>query len=288
LVNKSFHQKFISRAKEIGMRKLIALAFLFSVNQLHAQKNIDGLINAEKSFAAYSVQNSTKDAFLKFVDSNGIVFDQAKPVNGIEFWSKREKRPFILEWHPQFAEIASSNDFGYTTGPWTFQTRPANDTILARGQYSTVWHIDAKGEWKFLVDLGVGNTPANSLSAVKKVDAKKIKGNPNTDEVTKAEQNFINAYKQNKVDAYKNYLSAQSILNRNGYLPATENNDQSKLISETPSNIQYSIQGSGIASSGDIAYVYGNTVINDKNENYLHIWRKEKTGWKLALEVLRY
>ena len=270
------------------MRNLIALVFLFNMYQLHAQKNIDGLINAEKSFAAYSVQNGTKDAFLKFVDSSGIVFDQGKAKNGTEVWSKREKRPSVLNWHPQFAEIAASSDLGYTTGPWTFQSNANNDTILARGQYITVWHIDGNNEWKFLVDLGVGNTPANSSHDVKKIDAPKIIGKPNIEDVVKAEQNFIDAYKQDKLNAYKKYLAAQSILNRNGHLPATEKNDQANFIAETPNNIQFSIEGSGIASSGDVAYVYGNTDINDKKENYLHVWRNEKSGWKLALEVLRY
>lgn len=54
---------------------------------------------------------------------------------------------------------------------------------------------------------------------------------------------------------------------------------------KTPFDI--TIIGSGIASSGDLAYVYGNTIIDNKPENYLHIWRKEKHGWKIALEVLR-
>lgn len=270
------------------MRPLIVLLFIASNFQLHAQKNIDGLIIAEKSFAAYSVQNGTRDAFLKFVDRNGIVFDQARPKNGTEVWSKREKRPSILNWHPQFAEIAASNDFGYTTGPWTFQPGAGNDSIIARGQYITVWHMDGNGDWKFLVDLGVGNTPANPSSDAKKIEAKKIQGNATSDEIMKTERNFIDAYKQNKFKAYRNYLSAQSILNRNGCLPATEKTGQSKLIAETPGNIRYTIEGSGIASSGDLGYVYGNTIINDKNENYLHIWRKEKKGWKLALEVLRY
>jgi ketosteroid isomerase-like protein len=60
------------------------------------------------------------------------------------------------------------------------------------------------------------------------------------------------------------------------------------MIETTPSNIQFTITGSGIAPGGDLAYVYGNTDINNKAENYLRIWRKEKEGWKIALEVLRY
>jgi hypothetical protein len=54
-------------------------------------KGIDALIQAEKNFAAYSVANSTKEAFLKFLDSAGIIFDKGKPANGVTTWKKREK-----------------------------------------------------------------------------------------------------------------------------------------------------------------------------------------------------
>jgi ketosteroid isomerase-like protein len=53
-------------------------------------------------------------------------------------------------------------------------------------------------------------------------------------------------------------------------------------------SIQYTILGSGIASSGDLGYVYGATVINGKTDNYLRIWRMENGDWRIVVEVLRY
>jgi len=266
----------------------LLLLLLVSPALLHAQKSIDGLINAEKNFAEYSVANGTKDAFLNFADKEGIVFDQGKAVNAIETWNKREKRPGVLKWYPQFAEIASSNDFGYTTGPWTFKLNASNDTIAARGQYTTVWHIDSNGEWKFLVDLGVGNTPKILATSLKTITAKKIRSNVDTHNLLEAEQDFIALYKNDRSGAYKKYLSNQSIVNRNGQLPETNKKDQAKVIENSPGNIEFTVVGSGIASSGDMAYVYGNTMLTSKQENFLHIWRKEKGAWKIVLEVLRY
>lgn len=268
-------------------KKIFLLSLMLTPVILPAQKNIEGMISAEKSFAAYSVANGTKDAFLKFTDSSGIVFDNGKPVNAIDAWMKREKRPFVLNWEPQFAEIASSNDFGYTTGPWALRPN-ANDTIVARGQYTTVWHVDGQGGWKFLIDLGVGNTPASAAPSLKKIEAKKNKGPSSAGAVLKEEQNFIDAYKNDKSKSYAKYLSGNSLLNRNGQYSSIDKIKQSETIKNTPSAIQYTISGSGIASTGDLAYVYGNTLISDKQENYLRIWRKEEEGWKIALEVLRY
>jgi ketosteroid isomerase-like protein len=275
------------------MRKLFLIYVLFFdclVNS-HAQKGIEGLISAEKSFAAYSVKNSTKEAFLKFLDSSGIVFDNGKPVNGIETWNKREKRPGILNWGPQFAEISESGDFGYTTGPWTFKNS-LNDTVVAKGQYTTVWHMSNNGEWKFLVDLGVGNTPANTITEVKKVEvAKQFFATgviPHVAPVVNAENRFLSAVSKNRSKAYKKYLAAESIVNRNGCLPATGAIDQQKLIDLTSSSIQYKIDGWEMSTNMDMGYVYGTTTINGKTDNYLRIWRWEKGGWKIALEVLRY
>lgn len=194
-----------------------------------------------------------------------------------------------MNWRPQFVEIAFSKDFGYTTGPWELRPGANSDSVMARGQFVTIWHLDKKGEWKFLVDLGVNNTPKVLTTDLQEIKAGKLKGEAITDQVLEAEKHFIEIYKQGKIKAYQAFLSGQSILNRNGLnYPATTRESQSQFIINTPSDIEFTISGSGIASSGDLAYVYGNTISNTKQENYLHIWRKEKHGWKIALEVLRY
>jgi ketosteroid isomerase-like protein len=274
------------------MKKIITtLLALIVLQTINAQRTIDGLIKAEKDFAAYSVANSTKEAFLKFLDSNGLVFDKGKAVNGIESWTKREKRPGILNWHPQLAEISASGDFGYTTGPWTFQPT-INDSVVARGQYTTVWHIDKYGEWKFLVDLGVSNTPVSPATEIKKINITKQSAEatpiPHISPLVAVENDFLKLFAENKSKAYKKYLSKESILNRNGQTPAVTLSDQQLIIDSTSSSIQYTMDGWAISPGQDIGYVYGTIVLNGKTDNYQRIWRKEKTGWKIALEVLRY
>ena len=273
------------------MKKIFSILILFFVcfQNIQAQKGIDSLIQAEKNFAAYSVANSTKEAFLKFLDSAGIIFNNGNPANGIMTWKKREKAPGVLNWRPQFAEISASGDFGYTTGPWTFQNS-SNDTVAARGQYTTVWQINAKGEWKFLVDLGISNTPLNLATEVKRIDVSKqfSSGATKHDSPVIAENNFLVAVTKDKSKAYKKYLSSKSILNRNGYMPATNSTDQRKLLDMTTSSIQYKLDGAGMSPGMDLGYTYGTTTINGKTDNYLRIWRWEKDEWKIALEVLRY
>jgi ketosteroid isomerase-like protein len=271
------------------MKKIIVLLAICTATLTKAQNNVDGLVNAEKKFASYSVTHNMKDAFLHFLDSTGIVFEKGQPVNGIEAWSKRKAQAGILNWHPQFAEIAASGNLGYTTGPWTFQPKTINDSVVARGQYTTVWQLNKNGEWKFLVDLGVSNLPSTDSAEVIKIDAARTTTNPiDLLAMVKTEEAFIVAYKKNGPGAYRQFLAQQSILNRNSSLPATTSAEQSKIIEATPQDIRFAINGSGISKSGDLGFVYGTTRLNDKKENYLHIWRREKEGWKIAVEVLRY
>jgi len=271
------------------MKKIFILIFLVcTLQNCFSQTPIDKLIEAEKSFAATSVNLSTKEAFLKYLDSNGVVFSNGQAINGIETWSKREKRPGILNWRPLFAEIAFSGDFGYTTGPWTYQAKTLEDSIIARGQYTTVWHKDKNGNWKFLVDLGSENTPVNLSGELKKIKTTKLSSElSDSSSLLYAEEAFINLQDQNRKAAYKKFLSAESILNRNGILPVTNLNDQIQVL-ELMLPVAYKIGNWGISSTKDLGYVYGNSVVNNKTENYLRIWRREKGGWKIAVEVLRY
>lgn len=273
------------------MKKLLAPFLLFSCIVAGAQRPADEVLNAEKSFAAYSVQNGTTAAFLKFADSSGLVFEGGKAVNAIEVWSKRGNGSGVLNWHPIYGFMAASGDLGFTTGPWTFQSKTTQDSVLARGQYSTVWHKTVGGEWKFLLDLGIADTP-NFDSASFNFSNKKIDFKPgNLADLQKAEDAFV----QNTKDAVgrkKTYAASISkqvfLLNRNDRLPVVTVNDVDALMTTMPQSIAYKQAGAGISKSGDLGYVYGTTTINNKEEGYLRIWRREGTEWKLALEVLRY
>jgi len=267
---------------------ILVHAFVFASIFLHAQQNIDGLAKAERSFAAYAVANGTKPAFLQFADSNGIMFDQGKPVNALSYWLTRDNRPVILNWRPDYVEIAASHDFGFTTGPWTIQQKSLDDSIVARGRFITVWHINNKGEWKFLVDLGVGNSPALTDTLLRKIEITDPAVEPgNAESLIDAEKGFVANAAESLKKAYSNYLSAHTFLTRHGIAPGRTLEDIDAIVSKSFPSIQYSPIGSGLASSGDLGYVYGTTSANGKAENYLHIWRKEKEGWKIALEVLR-
>lgn len=267
------------------MKTNLCLLLVLLVIKATGQQNIDSLIQAERNFAAYASAHNTKQAFLAFMDSAAIEVEDGKPVKGLELWSKRKENNDVLKWHPQYAEISKANDLGYTTGPWTFQRTP-QDSIAARGQYTTVWKLNEQGGWKFLVDMGTNYSLINNAKEVMEINA----GSSLHGELAfllSAEAAFSEAAASAIHEAHKKFLSEHSIINRNGYLPATITKDQEKILKDFSQTVKLTALGHGLATSGDLGFVYGSMAASGKNTAYLHIWRHEKNGWKLALEVLQ-
>ena len=264
---------------------LLLLISVFSV-QAYTQRSIDSMIQAEKNFANTSLVASTRAAFLKFVDSSGIVFEKGKPVNGLEAYTQSERRPGILTWEPEYAEIAATNDFGYTTGPWKYYANSIKENPVANGYFITVWHLTNNG-WKFLIDFGITCSEQKKKITLKKRNAASAKlPKANAQLAAEAEAKFIQAYTAQGVAAYNTFLSSQSRLNYSGFIPATNAAQRKALLDSLPRNISYTVLGSGLAPGTDLGYVYGSAAMNDKQDGYLRIWSKEKDEWKIAVEVL--
>ncbi|MBL7729629.1 MAG: hypothetical protein JNM88_00510 [Chitinophagaceae bacterium] len=272
------------------IRTTFTAVIILLLQQVQAQTGAADIIKAEKDFAAYASAFSTKEAFLQVIDSNSIMFDNGKPVKALEYWAKREKNSGVLKWQPQYIEISLSRTFGYTTGPWTFQPS-RNDTVVATGQYTTIWYKNKNGQWKFLVDYGTdnnlpGGTNETIIETEKIPDSSKVI--PHIAFLVNADRNLNNLLHKSKGKAYSAFLSAHSILSRNGSLPAVTPEEREALIDSTPAAIRYSFAGWGESPAKDMGYTYGMAELNGKRENYFRIWRREKKGWKIAVEVVRY
>ena len=87
--------------------------------------------------------------------------------------------------------------------------------------------------------------------------------------------------------AYREFHSDQFILNLNGHAPITSVHEAMKVTGNDHSAVVYEPRGFFTASSNDMVAVYGVTSFKNKSNGYLRIWRNEKNGWKIALEVLR-
>src|SRR5215471_15794877 len=192
------------------MQKYLLLVFASALSaHAQAQRSIDGMIQAERNFAHTAQVAGTRDAFIKFIDSSGIVFEKGKPVNGLEAYTKSDKRPGILAWEPEYAEIAATNDFGYTTGPWKYYTNSINENPVASGYFITVWHLTQSG-WKFLIDFGITCSQQNKTIPLKKEIIGNSKLSEGNDQLfAEAEAKFIYATSTQGPSAYNAFLASQ-------------------------------------------------------------------------------
>lgn len=269
----------------------IFLPVLLLLPLLSFSQTANELRKAETNFAAHSVQHGTRAAFLAFADSSGVVFENGRAVNAIATWQQRRARPGVLNWRPWFVWAAASGDLGFSTGPWTFQPGSVQDSVVARGQFTTVWHKTIRGEWKFLADLGVSKTQASEKwPPVAGETAPPF--DPGTEaELLETEDRFAQT-SQDSAGRAKAYAAVLSrglfFLNRNGRRSVTTLSGVAGLLAGMPASIRYQRQGHGLAPSGDLGYVYGGTNIDGKAGSYLHLWRREARAWKLVMEVLPY
>lgn len=81
-------------------RILQAVVCLIFVTQNFAQEkdqNLSTLIAVEYSFSKFAAEVGTRDAFLKFIADDGIIF-RPNPVNGKKFLSESKPSGGLLSW----------------------------------------------------------------------------------------------------------------------------------------------------------------------------------------------
>jgi ketosteroid isomerase-like protein len=126
------------------------------------QPNVVAVLNADKAFSKLSDEVGIKNAYIQFIDSNGVMLrPNAVPITGadaIDFLSQLNDSSYTLTWQAKKAVVAASGDLGYTYGIYALQPKAA-DTLIY-GTYVTIWKKQADGTWKFVLDSaneGVGD-----------------------------------------------------------------------------------------------------------------------------------
>ncbi len=277
-------------------------AFLFSVTLASAQMLPPGpqsVADAEMKFAATSKEQTTKAAFLAHLGADAIVFSQGEPVNGQELWKQVPENNGLLFWWPVWADIASSGDFGYTTGPWESKRDRGDEAPAGYGYYSSVWKKNEQGVWKVAIDMGIGFPKKEEVAHTLKTSNRPLKstGAVNSKkeeaELLSLDQTYVAKVNAAGGSFVSDYLSTEARIHRTGSWPYTTP-DAIKAIDETGKKFQYTHLGGEVASSGDLGYAYGKvkvTVTHDGNTrelplNYLRVWKKEEGQWKIVLDVV--
>ncbi len=253
---------------------------------IQAQQNdLKRLVATERAFARAAENQGVREAFIQFFAEDGVVFQPAA-VNAREHWMARPESGALLVWSPAWADIASTGDMGYTTGPWEFKPAGPAGPPIAFGQYITVWKKQSDGNFRAVVDIGVSHPQPG--------------GPPDTECAFPGD-----IVKQSDV-AISGDRPALTFMSETDYRPMLADDvrifrdQQFPVVGQAAALRQIRLENDKIASgaisdatcdgSGDLHYCYGTLQRTTRDGsvetgNLLRIFKCRDRQWRLVLEV---
>ncbi|HUP98607.1 MAG TPA: DUF4440 domain-containing protein [Usitatibacter sp.] len=245
------------------------------------------LAAAETAFAAHSMREDMRSAFLAAFDDDG-VFVRGGWLVSHEFLRPRPAPAIILDWRPQYVEVARSGDLGLSTGPSKIVSRAQPDAPPAYGQFVSVWRRDASGAWKVAVDLGISHPAADLWSEPLQARVSPTSVAAAAGSLQEAEARFADeARERGARAAYEAQAATDMRYYRGGKAPV---HGRSSAIASAASDERHvwTVERSETARSGDFGYVrgkYASTAQDAPLGWYLRVWRREAGGWRIVMDV---
>lgn len=281
-----------------GLLTIAIIAFLNHAKAQNFPKPLQAIVDAERAFAQTSKETNTVNAFVSHLSPNATFLIGGEEVNGRESWKNRQPDNSLLFWYPVYADISSSQDFGYTTGPYSYYA-DRKDTVPAfRGYYSTIWEKESNGSWKVLFDLGSGISTEESMpvstSRIKLSVKKKQDKTAALENLLKIDKAYVETLRGARKSFDPALFSAEGRIHRPRQLPII-GIEKVKLFKEEDQKFEQIALNGKIASSCDMGYTYGKTKVtlskdgSDKilDLSYFRIWKREEgTRWKIVLDVI--
>lgn len=287
---------------------LLLVCFVFSIPNVTAQKAdraaaLEAAVETERTFAKTSELKGTRESFLAFIADDGILF-RPTAVNGKRWLLDHPPPPSptrsLLSWQPSFADIASSGEMAYTTGPWQFRKDIKDEKPIAFGHFVTVWKKQTDGHWKFAIDLGISHpTPAaipegwepvvfetDAKIGASSVGAKERRAVLSVDAEFSLASESLGSEK-----AFLKFASNEIRLYRNERLPLLGR--QTAVHGLPPRNSIWSWKPAfaDVSQANDLGYTFGSYEVRDATKkltdkgNYLRIWKKQAGAWTVVLDL---
>jgi ketosteroid isomerase-like protein len=267
----------------------LALALAACAHQPATMDHSPSLAAAETAFAAHSVREDMRVAFLAAFADDGVFVSNGWTVSN-DYLRGRSAPPIVLDWRPQYVETAASGDLGLSTGPSRITSKAQPGTPATYGQFVSVWRRKPGGPWKVAVDLGIRH-PGDALWSTP-LDTRQP-GPPagaSSDDVADAEARFASearerglraAYGAYGADNLRFYRAGQApVVGRAAALAAPA------MLEDVPA---WTVERTETARSGELAYARGAYASRATPATplgwYLRVWRREGPGWRIAMDV---
>jgi ketosteroid isomerase-like protein len=115
------------------------------------------ITNTEKAFAQMAKDSGVAAAFLHFAAEEAVLSRNNRTYEGMaeirEYFDNQTLQNVSLNWIPDFVDVASSGDLGYTHGRFSFSaTDTTGNPVEAIDIFHTVWKRQSNGEWRYVWD----------------------------------------------------------------------------------------------------------------------------------------
>lgn len=253
------------------------------------------IVAAELAFAKTAKDKNTRAAFIESFAKDGVVISKGRFVNAIEQWQKFPEDSALLGWWPVFADVASSGDLGYTTGPYEFYADRQGSPPVGFGYYSTVWKKE-NGEWKAACDIGISlRQPDSAGTSVSfaQVVGQQSENKTATEKIRSAEQRYTELLNQSNTSFSPDYFANEFRLHRPFTVPINTKESLS-AFDERDKKFLFEPVDAQVSADGDMAFSYGNVSIEISTNgnkrtvaaNYMRVWKNLNGEWKIVLDVI--
>ena len=148
------------------MRNLLYfLTFLSVMVSCHLSKDNDNrqekckaeIIQTEKDFEKMAAEKGLPEAFSHYAADSAILNVRDSIIHGKpgikNYYQSWTVSNVSLRWSPDFVDVSSSCDLGYTYGKYTFSFTDSTGRVLkSKGIFHTVWKKQPDGTWRFVWD----------------------------------------------------------------------------------------------------------------------------------------
>lgn len=271
------------------MKGILSALFFFTSISLFAQTPFEQIVKAERKFEKDCNNLGIKQGFLINLDSaSAVTFTQEGIESAYKHWSSLPDVPGIYSWAPSYVEVSKGGDWGYSTGAVEYRDTSLNDEPSFYNQYTTIWQKNKNGEWKYIVDIGNTHDKVKIDSIAKEIKVEKIPVKALSKQtILDLENKYSKLMGTAAENVLKTYAGKSYILNISGY-PAIDSKDSAINVYKLHvGSIQYFPFDVKTSPGGDMAVVYGKMKYKGNSKYYIRIWRREASGWKVALEVAK-
>jgi ketosteroid isomerase-like protein len=246
------------------------------------------LAAAEAAFAAHSVREDMRVAFLAAFAPDGVFVRNGWTV-AIDWLRDRPAPPIVLDWRPQYVEVAASGELGLSTGPWKITSKAKPEAAPQYGQFVSVWRREATGPWKVAVDLGISH-PAEALWKaplearahaaawpVDRASSKPRRASP----PTRAIAGRARRTARTGADNLRFY--------RSGHAPLTSRSAALASAALTDEKVTWTVERTETARSGDFGYARGVYLAQGNPVPlgwFTRVWRREGGAWRIVMDVV--